>query len=74
VRVAHCRVEDWPGAVVSDAAGGSGRCASGRVMPQGRSRIPSQGLDLAEPIMYLSWTGDAPVVHPVPLQNSVHDL
>jgi hypothetical protein len=32
------RVEDWHGAVASDAAGGSGRRASGGVMPQGRSR------------------------------------
>ncbi len=25
---------------------------------------PCQGLDLVEPVMYLSWTGDVPVVHP----------
>jgi hypothetical protein len=58
------RVEDWHGAVVSDAARGSGRCASGGVMPQGFPGIPSQGLDLVEPVMFLSWTGDVPVVHP----------
>ena len=33
--VARRRVEDWHGAVVSDPARGSGRCASGGVMPQG---------------------------------------
>ncbi len=33
-------------------------------MPQGFPDIPSQGLDLVEPVMYLSWTGDVPVVHP----------
>jgi len=64
VRVARRRVEDWHGAVASDAARGSGRCASGGVMPQGFPGIPSQGLDLVEPVMYLSWTDDAPVVHP----------
>ncbi len=62
VRVARRRVEDWHGAVVSDAARGSGRCASGGVMPQGFPGIPSQGLDLVsrpctcrEHVMYLSW-------------------
>jgi hypothetical protein len=65
VRVAHRRVEDWHGAVVSDAIGVSGRCASGGVMPQGFPGIPSQGLDLVEPVTYLSWTGDVPVMHPL---------
>jgi len=64
VRVARLRVEDWHGAVASDAARGSGRCTSGGVMPQGGSGVPCQGLDLVKPVMYLSWTGDAPVVHP----------
>jgi len=32
-------------------------------MPQGFPGIPSQGLDLVEPVMYLSWTGDVPVMH-----------
>jgi hypothetical protein len=64
VRVARRRVEDWHGAVASDAARGSGRRASGGVMPQRFPGIPSQGLDLVEPVMYLSWTGDVPVVHP----------
>jgi hypothetical protein len=63
VRVARRRVEDWHGVVVSDAARGSGRCASGGVMPHGFPGVPSQGLDLVEPVMYLSWTGDVPVVH-----------
>jgi hypothetical protein len=64
-RAARRRVEDWHGAVASDAAGRSGRCASGGVMPQRGSRYPpSQGLDLVELVRYLSWTGDAPVVHP----------
>jgi hypothetical protein len=63
VRAAARQVEDWHGAVVSDAARGSGRCASGGVGPQGFPGIPSQGLDLVEPVMYLSWTGDVPVVH-----------
>jgi hypothetical protein len=31
-------------------------------MPKGFPGIPSQGLDLVEPVMYLSWTDDAPVV------------
>ena len=26
--------------------------------------VPSQGLDLVEPVMYLSWTGDVPIVYP----------
>ena len=66
MRVARCRVEDWHGAVASDAARGSGRCASGgSVMPQGFPGIPSQGLDLVEPVMYLSWTGDVPIVYPL---------
>src|SRR5712691_3825412 len=26
--------------------------------------VPSQGLDLAESVVYLSWTGDVPVVYP----------
>ena len=65
VRVArrHRRVEDWHGAVARDAAGGSGRSAGG-VMPQEFPGIPSQGLDQVEPVMYLSWTGDVPVVDP----------
>ena len=33
-------------------------------MPQRFPGIPWQGLDLVEPVMYLSWTGDVPVVHP----------
>ena len=76
VRAARRRVEDWHGAVASDAARGSGRCASGGVMPQEFPGIPFQGLDLVEPVMYLSWTGDAPVVHPVRCQNraTVFDL
>ena len=63
-RVARCPAEDWHGAVAGDAARGSGRCTSGGVMPQGFPSIPSQGLDLVEPVMHLSWTGDVPVVHP----------
>jgi hypothetical protein len=58
-------VEDWHGAVLSDAARGSGRCASGGVRPQGFPGIPSQGLDLVEPVMDLSWTDDVPVVNPL---------
>jgi hypothetical protein len=27
--------------------------------------VPSQGLDLAEPVMYLSWTDDLPIVYPL---------
>jgi len=65
VRVARRRVEDWHGAVVSDAAGGSGRCTCGGVMPQGFPVSPlSPGLDLVEPVMYLSWTDDVPIVYP----------
>ena len=26
--------------------------------------VPSQGLDLVEPVMYLSWTDDVPIVYP----------
>ena len=39
-RAARRRVEDWPGAVASDTARGSGRCASGGVMPQGFPMSP----------------------------------
>ena len=60
---AGCRVEDWHGAVASDTARGSGRCTSGVIMSQGFPVSP-QGLDLVEPVMYLSWTGDVPVVYP----------
>ena len=66
--------KDWHGAVASDVARGSGRCASGGVMPQGFPGIPSQGLDLVEPVMHLSLTGDVPVVHPVGFQNSAIGL
>ena len=66
MRVARRRVEDWHGAVASDAARGSGHCASGGIMPQ-RFPVPSQGLDLVEPVMYLSWTDDVPIVYrPIP--------
>jgi hypothetical protein len=33
-------------------------------MPQRFPGILSQGPDLVEPVMYLSWTGDVPVMHP----------
>ena len=33
-------------------------------MPQRFPDIPSQGLDLVEPVMYQWWTGDVLVVHP----------
>ena len=32
-------------------------------MPQGFPVSP-QGLDLVEPVMYLAWTGDVPIVYP----------
>ena len=64
MRVAHCRMEFWHGAVVSEAARGSGRCTSGGVMPQGFPGISFPGLDLVEPVMYLSWTDDVPIVYP----------
>jgi hypothetical protein len=64
VRAAGRQVEDWHGAVVSDAARGPGRWASGVILSQGVPRCPSQGLDLVEPVMYLSWTDDVPIVYP----------
>jgi hypothetical protein len=57
------RVEDWHGAVASDTARGSGLCVNSVIMSQGFPGIPSQGLDLAEPVMYLSWTDDVPIVY-----------
>ena len=41
-----------------------GAAASGGVTPQGFPVSLGQGLDPAEPVMYLSWTGDVPVVYP----------
>ena len=63
MRAARRRAKDWPGAVVSRAARGSGRCISSGVLPQG-SRCPLLGTGLAEPVRYLLRTGDAPVVYP----------
>ena len=67
MRAARRRVEDWHGAVASDTARGSGPCTSGVIMSQGGSPdVPSQGLDLVEPVMYLSWTDDVPIVTALP--------
>ena len=63
MRVARRRVEDLHGAVRAtlladlDAARAGASCRTGfPVFPQ--------GLDLAKPVMYLSWTGDVLVVYP----------
>jgi len=65
-RLARCRA--------SDAAGGSGRCTSGGRHVCKGFPVFRQGLDLAKPVMYLSWTGDVPVVylHLVPLRCTSH--
>jgi hypothetical protein len=57
------RVEDWHGVVASDTA----RVWTLRERRHHVARVsgfPSQGLDLVELVMYLSWTGDVPVVYP----------
>ena len=73
VRVARRRVETGR-CRASDAAGGSGRCTSGGASCRKGFPVFPQGLDLAKPVMYLSWTGDVPVVylHLVPLRCTSH--
>ena len=61
---ARRRVENWHGAVASDTARGSGLCTSGIIMSQGVPSVLAQGLDQVEPVMYLSWTDDVPIVYP----------
>ena len=60
------RIEDWPG-----RCRGQRRCAWVWTLHERRCHVaggvpggPSQGLDLAELVMYLSWTGDVLVVDP----------
>ena len=62
-RVARRRVEDWHGAVASDAARGSGRCASGGAMHKGFPVSPrrdwiwlSRSCTCRGLVMYLSYT------------------
>jgi hypothetical protein len=67
VRTARRRVEDWHGAVVSDAARGSGLCTSGGVMSQGFPVSPlrdwiwlSRSCTRRGLMMYLSCTRPIP--------------
>jgi len=69
VRVARRPVEDWHSAVASDAAGGSGRCTSGGVMPQGFPVSPrrdwiwlSRSCTCRGLVMYLSCTRRIPAL------------
>ena len=56
MRIARRRVVDWHGAVASDAVGGSGRFASGGVMPARGFPVSSQGLDLvASHVPVVDW-------------------
>jgi hypothetical protein len=63
VRVARRRVEGWHGAVASDTARGPWTLHERRHHVARVPGVPSQGLNLVEPVMYLSWTGDVPVVY-----------
>jgi len=63
VRVVRRRAEDRHGAVASDAARGSGTPRERRRhVARGSPGVPSQGLDQAEPVMYLSWTRRIPAL------------
>ena len=63
VCVAATGMEDQHGAVASGAVPGSGRRGEPRRHAAGVPGVPGQGLDPAEPVMYLSWTGDGPVIY-----------
>ena len=39
------------------------RVAATGMEDQGFPGVPGQGLDPAEPVIYLSWTGDGPVMY-----------
>ena len=65
VRAARRRIEDWPG-----RCRGERHCARVWTLHERRhhvARVPavsSPGLDLVEPVIYLSWTDDVPIVYP----------
>jgi len=63
VCVAATGMEDQHGAAEIDAVPGSGRRGSPRRHAARVPGVPGQGLDPAEPVMYLSWTGDGPVIY-----------
>ena len=69
VCVAATGMEDQHGAVASGAVPGSGRRGQPRRQAARVPGVPGQGLDPAEPVMYLSWTGDGPVIYSVPGQG-----
>ena len=62
MRVARRRVEDLHGAVRATLLADLDDARAGASMSHGFPVFP-QGLDLAKPAMYLSWTGDVPVVY-----------
>src|ERR1035441_5451474 len=62
VRVARRRVEDLQGAVRATLLADLDDARAGASMSHGFPVFP-QGLDLAKPAMYLSWTGDVPVMY-----------
>ncbi len=61
--VAATGMEDQHGAVESGAVPGSGRRGQPRRQAARVPGVPGPGLDPAEPVMYLSWTGDGPVIY-----------
>ena len=63
VCVAATGMEDQHGAVASGAVPGSGRRGEPRRHAPRVHGVPSQRLDPAEPVTYLSWTGDGPVMY-----------
>jgi hypothetical protein len=63
VCLAAIGMKDQRGAVASGAMPGSGRRGEPRRHAPRVHGVPSQGLDPAEPVTYLSWTGDGPVMY-----------
>jgi len=63
VYLAAIGMKDQHGAVASGAMPRSGRRGEPRRHAPRVHGVPSQGLDPAEPITYLSWTGDGPVMY-----------
>lgn len=57
------RVEDWHGAWRATLRAGLDSARAASACRKG-SRCPLSGLDLVEPVMYLSWTDDVPIVYP----------
>jgi hypothetical protein len=64
MRAARRRVEDWRGAAASDTVCAGRDVARAAASFRKGPDVPSQGLDLVGPVMYLSWTDDVPVVYP----------